>query len=80
MALRTFQPDAQEQLADDSCQFVRSSTIAKHRHGTVLEGAALGRQQLMHKLVVRFVLAERIANPMVVIQHGFDSRVVRIRT
>ena len=52
--------------------------IAEEGGGPVLPGASLGRDQLPGKLVQWLVLAEAVANPLVVVEDGFDADPVRI--
>src|SRR5262249_15710904 len=61
MALRRFEANAEEQLADHRRDFRRLAPVAEHGHGTVAEGAALGRDDFTDELIVGLVLAERIA-------------------
>ena len=78
VALGAFQSDTQEQLADDGRDFIGFAAIPEQRHRAVPPSAALGRDQFADELVVRFVLAEAVANPVVVVQHSLDADAVRI--
>ena len=79
VTLGTLETDAEKQLCHQRRNFVRRTTIAKQRGGTVVPRAALRRNQLTDKLIVGFVLAEAVANPMVVVQHRLDAHAIRIR-
>ena len=80
MALRTLQPNAEEQLADDRRQLVWLAAIAEKIRVAVPPGAPFRRDQLAHELVIRFVLPKGVPNPGVVVQHRLDSDVIRVRT
>ncbi len=80
MALRTFQANTQEQLADHRCQLFGLPSIAKHCHRAVVEGAALGGDQLTRELIPRLSVEERLTNPAVVVERRLDAHVIRIRT
>src|SRR5579872_4779431 len=58
MALGTFQPHSQEQLADHRGDLGRLGPIAEDHRRPGAERAALGRDDLAHKLVIWLVLAE----------------------
>src|SRR5262245_18047028 len=58
VALGTFEPHAQEQLADHRRDLVRLTAVTKDDGRAVAEGATLGGEQFADELVVRLVLAE----------------------
>ena len=78
MALGAFQPDAEEQLADDRRDLVGRAAIAKERGRAVAPGAPLGRDQLADELVVGHVLAKRVANPGVEGHGRLDAHAIGI--
>ena len=51
MALRAFEPDAEEQLADDRRQFIGAASVAEESDGPVFERASLCRDQLAGELI-----------------------------
>src|SRR6056297_1893130 len=80
VALGAFKPDAQKQLADQGAHFVRAAAITEQGCRTVLPGAAFGRDQATNKRVIGNVVAELLADPIVVIEDGFDTDAIGIRT
>jgi hypothetical protein len=68
VAAGTFQPDAEEELADDRGQLRRLAAVAEEHGRAVVPGRTLRRDQLADELIVGLVAAEAVANPGVVVQ------------
>ena len=79
VALGTFEPDAQEELADHRRDLFGLATVAEDRRRPLLEGAPARRDDRVHELVVRHVAAERVADPAVEVQDGLDPHAVGVR-
>ena len=80
MALRTFEPHAEKQLADGGADLDGRRAIAIEDRRPLAKRVALRRDQLAHELVVRHVAAEGVSQPRIQIPDGLDPDSVRIGT
>ena len=79
MAFGTFEPDAEEELADDRRDLFGLATVAEERGRPLRRSAPSGRDDRAHEPIVGQVAAERVANPGVEIHVGLDAHPIRIR-
>ena len=80
MTLRALQPNSEEQLTHQRADFIGRPTISKKCDGTIAKRTALRGHKFTHKLITRHALSESFADPVIVIQYGFDADAVRIRS
>ena len=66
-------------MTDHSNDFVRFTSVAEDRHSTVFPVAPPSREDPSNELIVGDVLSERIANPGVEAQDGFDTYAIGVR-
>jgi len=78
VALGAFQAHSEKNLTHRRAEFRGLGPVAEDHGRAVAERAALGGDQLADKLVIRFVLAERVAQPRVEVPHGLDAGPVRV--
>src|SRR5262249_22729019 len=76
VALGALETNAQKKLADRGHHLGRLAAVAKERHGPVAPGAATGRDQFSHKLVVRQIAPKGVSQPRVETERGLDADAV----
>ena len=65
-------------MAGHCYDFIWFASIAKDRHSTVFPVAASGRQDSSNELIVGKILSERLADPGIEAQDGFDTDAVGV--
>ena len=80
MAARTFETNAEKDLTHRRGEILRLPPMPKHHGRAMPVGAPAGNQQITRELIVRLVLAEAIANPLVKHVDALHTHPVGIRT